>query len=381
MTLLSGCEVTRDGGESEQLTPEIRKNPTNLAVQPGDQPPAPESAPAPALAAPALVEPAVPVTAPPAPTQTGVHWGEDLTPAAWPGTARSALVIGVVLEPTGNAGFAAQLESAQLERRALPRLAAVLRSHAAPATYFVTAPWAAKHETALAEFAKDGSEVALLVAGTVDQAVLEADANAAVQRGLPFMGLMATGAGVEESTFEAAAALGFRWDSSLHSVDARPHELRAGARRMVELPAPVYLSDAHWFQNKAARDPETVLRVWKQEFDAAQRAGGMLMLTLHPNIIAPAHRLAVLDAFLTHTQKAPRAWLATATAVASHIRPASAPTTSTAPTATTPQAERAAFPQPAPAPPKRPAGRPAAPPAAAPPVIPAAPAAPPLPEW
>lgn len=381
MTLLSGCEVTRDGGESEQLTPETRQKPANLAVQPGDQPPAPESAPAPALAAPALVEPAVPVTAPPAPTQTGVHWGEDLTPAAWPGTAKSALVIGVVLGPTGNAGFAARLESAQLERRALPRLAAVLRSHAAPATYFVTAPWAAKHETALAEFAKDGSEVALLVTGTVDQAVLEADANAAVQRGLPFMGLMATGTGVEESTLEAAAALGFRWDSSLHSVDARPHGLRAGARSMVELPAPVYLSDAHWFQNsEAARDPETVLRVWKQEFDAAQRAGGMLMLTLHPNIVAPAHRLAVLDAFLKYTKKAPSAWLATATAVANHLRPALAPTTA-APKATTPEAERAAVPQPAPAPAKPPAGRAAAPPAAAPPVIPAAPAAPPLPEW
>jgi peptidoglycan/xylan/chitin deacetylase (PgdA/CDA1 family) len=55
--------------------------------------------------------------------------------------------------------------------------------------------------------------------------------------------------------------------------------------------------------------PSTVLEIWKGDFDYLHdRIGaGLLVLTMHPQVIGRGHRLEMLRAFLEHVRSRPNA--------------------------------------------------------------------------
>jgi peptidoglycan-N-acetylglucosamine deacetylase len=48
--------------------------------------------------------------------------------------------------------------------------------------------------------------------------------------------------------------------------------------------------------------PSKVLEIWKGEFDymVSHEAGGVLTLTMHPQVIGRGHRMALLERFIAH---------------------------------------------------------------------------------
>lgn len=110
---------------------------------------------------------------------------------------------------------------------------------------------------------------------------------------------------------------GFEFDSSLMGNDV-PYAVRAGARRMLELPVTWLLDDWEQFAYSAVpqvgaviEEPDKVLRLWQAEFDALYREGRYFMLTMHPEIIGRASRIAMLDTLITHMKRHADVWFCT----------------------------------------------------------------------
>jgi peptidoglycan/xylan/chitin deacetylase (PgdA/CDA1 family) len=110
---------------------------------------------------------------------------------------------------------------------------------------------------------------------------------------------------------------GFRYDSSLMAGDVRPYRVRHGDRhavadgttwgregQLVEVPVYWALDDWPHFEPGSARGglaaPSAVLEIWTEELRWAwqHEPGGLLTLTMHPECIGRAHRMAVLERFV-----------------------------------------------------------------------------------
>ena len=116
---------------------------------------------------------------------------------------------------------------------------------------------------------------------------------------------------------------GFEYESSLMGSDYEPYWCRVGdeystteefrwgaAVNLVELPVAWHLDDHPYFEhietptvsNMGLRPPSSVLEIWTAEFDYLCDAvgDGLMVLTLHPQVIGRGHRLAMLRRFLDH---------------------------------------------------------------------------------
>jgi len=87
---------------------------------------------------------------------------------------------------------------------------------------------------------------------------------------------------------------------------------------IIELPvcwelddAPFYLFTFKPTYRKGLSDPDSVLKVWKAEFDASYRESGLFLLTLHPQITGRSYRLDTLGLLLDYIDKYPELWIAT----------------------------------------------------------------------
>jgi peptidoglycan/xylan/chitin deacetylase (PgdA/CDA1 family) len=123
-------------------------------------------------------------------------------------------------------------------------------------------------------------------------------------------------------TTDLLLELGFEYDSSLMGGDYEPYWCRTGDRYsptepfvlgtpvpLVEMPVAWHLDDFPYFEFIYApvsfpglQPPSTVLEIWKGEFDYLyNRVGsGVLIVTMHPQVIGRGHRQEMLRAFLEH---------------------------------------------------------------------------------
>ncbi len=118
-------------------------------------------------------------------------------------------------------------------------------------------------------------------------------------------------------TLEQVEAAGFRYDSSLMAGDAWPYRVRHRDRHTPAdgtqwghegelLEVPVYWAMDDWphFEPGAGRDglsaPSKVLEIWTEELRWAwdHEAGGLLMITVHPECIGRGHRVRLLERFI-----------------------------------------------------------------------------------
>ncbi len=119
---------------------------------------------------------------------------------------------------------------------------------------------------------------------------------------------------------------GFLYDSSLFGDDV-PYLVGDDERTMVELPTDITLDD--WTQFACLPDfgymlpiatPGSALEMYKSEFDAAWRHGGMFVTVWHPFLTGRLARAEMMIELIEHMQTRGGVWFATLSQIADHCR-------------------------------------------------------------
>jgi peptidoglycan/xylan/chitin deacetylase (PgdA/CDA1 family) len=215
-------------------------------------------------------------------------------------------------------------------RVGVPRVLAFLEEHGLPATFFVPGHTVDSFPEETGSILEAGHEVAHHSYAHVDPSLQTAEEERAdmerawstLERiGVRPLGFRAPSADLSETTLALVEELGFLYDSSLMTDDYRPFRPRIGDRvargeplqrgreaGFWELPLSFELDDWVHFQfnfdpyRKGGATPSDVLEIWQGEFDWMQQHvdGGILTVTMHPQVIGRGHRIAMLDRFVHH---------------------------------------------------------------------------------
>jgi peptidoglycan-N-acetylglucosamine deacetylase len=213
-------------------------------------------------------------------------------------------------------------------RVGVPRVLDLLAAHGIAATFFVPGHTVESFPEETARILEAGHEVAHHSYAHVDPsgqtreeelADMERGWRALEDIGVTPLGYRSPSADLSESTLELVEELGFVYDSSLMTDDYRPFHPRIGDRvargvplergresSLWELPLSFELDDWVHFQSnfdpyrKGGATPSDVLEIWAAELDWMDEhvEGGILTVTMHPQVIGRGHRIAMLDEFI-----------------------------------------------------------------------------------
>jgi peptidoglycan-N-acetylglucosamine deacetylase len=219
-------------------------------------------------------------------------------------------------------------------RVGVPRVLALLREHGVAATFFVPGHTADSFPRETESILEGGHEVAHHSYAHVDPSTQARDEERAdmerawttLERfGVTPLGFRSPSADLSPSTLELIEELGFLYDSSLMGDDYRPFRPRIGDQvergkplergreaSFWELPLCFELDDWVHFQfnfdpyRKGGAPPSHVLEIWRSEFDWMHENvdGGVLTITMHPQVIGRGHRIAMLGELLGHCAEA-----------------------------------------------------------------------------
>jgi peptidoglycan/xylan/chitin deacetylase (PgdA/CDA1 family) len=121
--------------------------------------------------------------------------------------------------------------------------------------------------------------------------------------------------------------MGLLYDSSLMAdVDCYELEMDGKETGVVELPVEWIRDDAVYFNmNRFAAlrpytPPASVFDIFKREFDAAYREGGIFQLTMHPHVIGYRSRVWILEELIRYIQGHEKVWFATHADIARYAR-------------------------------------------------------------
>ena len=119
---------------------------------------------------------------------------------------------------------------------------------------------------------------------------------------------------------------GFSYDASLMGDD-QPYMLRTPAGDLVELPSETANDDWTHYAHvpdmeymMQVRAPAVAEEVYRAEFEAAHRSGGLWISVWHPSISARLSRMEVLASMLEDMLKRGDVWVATLAEIAAHVR-------------------------------------------------------------
>jgi peptidoglycan/xylan/chitin deacetylase (PgdA/CDA1 family) len=129
------------------------------------------------------------------------------------------------------------------------------------------------------------------------------------------------------NTLAITREMGLIYDSSLMAdVDCYELQLDGVDTGVVELPVEWIRDDAVYFNmNRFAglrpyTPPADVFDIFKREFDAAYREGGLFQLTMHPHISGYRSRIWILDELIRYMRSHQGVWFATHAEVVRHAR-------------------------------------------------------------
>ena len=263
-----------------------------------------------------------------------VRAGKSLKPKRWKNNARVAVALSFDSDHEtttlrwgdGSPGKLSQGEYGS--RAAMPRIRRILRENNISASFFVPAVVAKLHPDEQRNLVDEGHEIG--IHGWIHEfnsTLPEADERELMLRagdvleeitGIRPVGMRTPSWDFSQSTLSICKEMGLLYDSSL-MADDEPYELLEDGEPtgVIELPVEWIRDDAPYLVMDRATglrpytSPNSVLEIFKSEFDGAFKEGGLFLLTLHPHISGHRSRIVILEELIDYIKSFPEVWFAT----------------------------------------------------------------------
>ena len=263
-----------------------------------------------------------------------VRAGRPLRPTSWEGGARCAVALSFDSDHETNelrdgGQSIGRLSQGQYgARQGVPRILEILGRAGVKASFFVPAVTALLYPDEQRRVIAQGHEIG--IHGWIHErnSELPAEAERELQLrsadtleqicGQRPVGIRTPSWDFSPQTLAITREMGLLYDSSLMAdVDCYELEMEGKATGVIELPVEWIRDDAVYFNmNRFAAlrpytPPADVFDIFKREFDAAYREGGIFQLTMHPHVTGYRSRIWILEELIRHIRSHERVWFAT----------------------------------------------------------------------
>ena len=272
-----------------------------------------------------------------------VRAGRTLRPRLWPEGARCAVALSFDSDHETNelrdgGESPGKLSQGQYgNRQGVPRILEILTRHGVPATFFVPAVTALLYPDEQRRIVAEGHEIGihgwihernsvLPLDAERDLMLRSADTLASIT-GVRPVGMRTPSWDFSPNTLALAREMGLIYDSSL-MADVDCYELLENGEPtgVIELPVEWIRDDAVYFNMnrfsglRPHTPPEAVFDIFRREFEAAWREGGLFQLTMHPHVIGYRSRIWILEELIGLMRSRPGVWFATHADVVRHAK-------------------------------------------------------------
>jgi peptidoglycan-N-acetylglucosamine deacetylase len=263
-----------------------------------------------------------------------VRAGRPLRPVAWEGGARCAVAFSFDSDHEtnelrdGGQSIGRLSQGEYGARQGVPRILEILGRAGVKASFFVPAVTALLYPDEQRRVIAEGHEIG--IHGWIHErnSELPAEAERELQMrsadalekicGRRPVGIRTPSWDFSPHTLAITKEMGLLYDSSLMAdVDCYELEMDGKASGVIELPVEWIRDDAVYFNMNrfAALRPYTapadVYDIFRREFDAAYREGGIFQLTMHPHVTGYRSRIWILEELIRHIRGHERVWFAT----------------------------------------------------------------------
>jgi len=272
-----------------------------------------------------------------------VRAGRSLRPSKWKDGARCAVALSFDSDHETNelregGESIGKLSQGQYgNRQGVPRILDILRNHDVKASFYVPAVAALLYPDEQRRVVAAGHEVG--IHGWIHErnSLLPLEAERDLQMrsadtlekicGVRPVGIRTPSWDFSPNTLAITREMGLLYDSSLMAdVDCYELELNGEPTGVVELPVEWIRDDAVYFNMvrfanlRPYTPPEAVFDIFKREFDAAYREGGIFQLTMHPHISGYRSRIWILDELIRYMRSNAGVWFATHAEIAKYAK-------------------------------------------------------------
>jgi peptidoglycan/xylan/chitin deacetylase (PgdA/CDA1 family) len=272
-----------------------------------------------------------------------VRAGRPLRPAKWQGGARCAVALSFDSDHETNelregGESIGRLSQGQYgNRQGVPRILSILKNADVKATFFVPAVTALLYPDEQRRVVAEGHEIGihgwihernsdLPLEAERELQMRSADTLEKVSGKRP-LGIRTPSWDFSPNTLAITKEMGLAYDSSLMAdVDCYELVMDGADSGVVELPVEWIRDDAVYFNmNRFAAlrpytPPTDVYDIFRREFDAAYREGGLFQLTMHPHVIGYRSRVWILEELIRHIRGHDGVWFATHADVARYAK-------------------------------------------------------------
>ena len=272
-----------------------------------------------------------------------VRAGRTLRPRLWPEGARCAVALSFDSDHETNelrdgGESPGKLSQGQYgNRQGVPRILELLARNDVPATFFVPAVTALLYPDEQRRVVAEGHEIGihgwihernsvLPIEAERDLMLRSADTLESIS-GVRPVGMRTPSWDFSPNTLALVREMGLIYDSSL-MADVDCYELLENGEPtgVIELPVEWIRDDAVYFNMnrfsglRPHTAPEAVFDIFRREFEAAYREGGLFQLTMHPHVIGYRSRLWILEELIALMRGLPGVWFATHADVVRHAK-------------------------------------------------------------
>jgi len=272
-----------------------------------------------------------------------VRAGRTLRPRLWPEGARCAVALSFDSDHETNelregGESIGKLSQGQYgNRQGVPRILNILKQHDVPASFYVPAVTALLYPDEQQRVIAEGHEIGIhgwihernsVLPYAAEKDLMQRSSDILEKiTGVRPVGMRTPSWDFSPNTLALTRDMGLLYDSSL-MADVDCYELLLDGQNtgVVELPVEWIRDDAVYFgMNRFAglrpyTPPADVFDIFKREFDAAYKEGGLFQLTMHPHIIGYRSRIWILEELVRYMRSLPGVWFATHADVVRHAK-------------------------------------------------------------
>jgi peptidoglycan/xylan/chitin deacetylase (PgdA/CDA1 family) len=272
-----------------------------------------------------------------------VRAGRPLRPGSWQDGARCAVALSFDSDHETNelregGESIGRLSQGQYgNRQGVPRILEILARTGVKASFFVPAVTALLYPDEQRRVIAEGHEIAihgwihernseLPLEAERDLQLRSADVLEKISGKRP-VGIRTPSWDFSPHTLAITKEMGLVYDSSLMAdVDCYELLMEGEPTGVVELPVEWIRDDAVYFNmNRFAAlrpytPPEAVFDIFRREFDAAYREGGLFQLTMHPHISGYRSRIWILEELIAYIGGHGEVWFATHADIARYAK-------------------------------------------------------------